>query len=300
MRRLSLILLLMIILISSCTLDGGLAWINSNFEDKQEIKTESEDSTFLLVTDIHAGRDDDSKVYNMDIGLFKEWLSTNNIEFDFALNLGDTSDNGEKKEYSAYKEFCTEMDLLEEEIIFEVVGNHDIKGNNRWRKPWMTNTGKQPYYKIISSGVEFYFLDNAQRSFGTTQLKKLEEAVSKSEKPKIFLAHYPLYGNLSVYTYFALASQEEKAFILNLMKKNNAKIYLCGHQHNGAADYDFKNGTYQINIESFHGSTSIFESVPTFYIGEIEIDEETKKLSLSRYEYRKNSIIFVESKSYSL
>jgi len=288
----------MIILISSCTLDGGLAWINSNFEDKQEIKTESEDSTFLLISDIHAGRTDDSRVYNMDIEFFKDWLSTNNIEFDFALNLGDTSDNGEKQEYSAYKELYNEMDILPEEKIFEVVGNHDIKGGNRWRKPWMKATNKEPYYTISSSGVDFYCLDNAQRSFGQTQLKKLEEAVKNNSRPKIFLAHYPLYGNLSVYTYFALSSQQEKAFILNLMKENNANLYFCGHQHNGAADYDFKNGTYQINIESFHGSTSSFESVPTFYIG--KIDGTTKELLLSRYEYHENDIILINETTYDL
>ena len=298
MKRLLSLLITIFILITSCTLDGGLAWLDCSFENLITIKEDGEDSTFLLFSDLHTGRDDDSRVYNMDIDVFKDWIEDNNQNFDFILNLGDTSDNGEKNEYSEYTEFCNEMGFLSEKIIFEIIGNHDIKGNNKWRKPWMQATEKSPYYSLRSSGVDFYCLDNAQRSFGKTQLKKLEEEVSKSNCPKIFLAHYPLYGNLSVYTYFAIASQEEKAFILNLMKENNVSIYFCGHQHNGAADYDFKNGTYQINIESFSGSTSIFESVPTFYIG--KIDGITKELTLSRYEYRENNITPIESKNYNL
>ncbi|MFA7107507.1 MAG: metallophosphoesterase family protein [Sphaerochaetaceae bacterium] len=298
MKKFLSILVIIFILITSCTLDGGLAWIDSNFEDTTQIKEDGQDSTFLLFSDLHTGRDDDSRVYNMDMDVFKNWINDNDINFDFALNLGDTSDNGEKNEYSAYKEFCNELNPLTEDKIFEIVGNHDIKGNNRWRKPWMETTNKTPYYTISASGVEFYCLDNAQRSFGQTQLKKLKEAVTTSDYPKIFLAHYPLYGNLNVYTYFALASQEEKAYILHLMKENDVSIYFCGHQHNGDADYYFENGTYQINIESFSGSTSKFESVPTFCIG--EIDGITKELTLSRYEYRENNITLIESKNYNL
>ncbi len=184
----------------------------------------------LVLTDIHFGQDRADR-HDEDV---LDWLDSlgTGTKPKFCVNLGDTADHGYESEFDDY------LANLEGGIktkisapVYSVIGNHDLR-----RDGWEVFKEKlYPYtscYHFESTGMSYYFLDNADGTLGKTQMKNLEDAFSSDSKPKVIFMHCPIYhdkANLLSATAFQDTHEADK--LLSLFAKNRVQLILVGHSH---------------------------------------------------------------------
>lgn len=242
--------------------------------------TPSDDFSFLLFTDPHFTRPDSGVYYATEA--FKAWLEDKNngvgaLDLEFAICLGDVTDDSFENEYATYKQF---VEYLDEHGLktFAIMGNHDNRGNGPDR--WKTHVGLPYYYRLEHKGVSFYMMDTSYRTFGKKQLRYLQQAIANDPNRKIFCTHYPLYGKPDL-VYFTLADTRERNLILSLMGENNVGMYFAGHHHKGDVIARYNEGMTEFITGAFHGRDSIFEGPARWYVCSYSRSDGT--MGITRY-----------------
>ena len=184
---------------------------------------------FLIVADIHFGH----QVYKNDV----DWLITsvtdylNTIPEDekplFCICLGDIAEHGLKSEFDDFTKFVNKLNELGIKT-YSVLGNHDLY-NSGWRIYKDVIFPFTSFYYFKTDVFSFYFIDSASGSLGKSQMNKLENLLTKDEKPKIVATHVPLYAD--GYFYFAMQNTTERNLLISMLARNNVKAVLSGHTH---------------------------------------------------------------------
>lgn len=132
--------------------------------------------------------------------------------------------------------------------IYSILGNHDYLLNPKAQinnTNWIMNDF---YFKQEYDNVELYFIDTVQFHIHTwvskdkiekvhnkkinllvkDQINWLENEMSKNNKDKIVIGHYPILTNGY---YFGIMNKLYRKLI-NIFKKYEIKAYISGHEHN--------------------------------------------------------------------
>ena len=200
--------------------------------------TESKYS-FALFTDAHVGSEDFGKCDDK----FLAWISKQFENPDetkrpkFLVSLGDNMHTGrEDSKYNSFpdriKELAQEKNGVSNFKTYSIMGNHDLY-NNGWER---FKSNIFPYtssYCFTDGTFSYYFLDDANNTFGQSQRDAMESAFKQDAKPKIIFIHCPIYIDardlLSII--FKLQDTMERNWILTLFAKNNVKQIFSGHVH---------------------------------------------------------------------
>ena len=136
-----------------------------------------------------------------------------------------------------------------------------------------------------SSGEEFlsvYILDNSSRTFSSTLLKWLSEALDKDRsRYRIVVTHENILsgGNLDPsLILFGSADEGEAARFMKIMEKGRVSLVLTGHYHKGNVLYGDGSSYTEFTGASYHSSTSPFESTAWWYT--ISIDEDKNIITI--------------------
>ncbi len=238
---------------------------------------EPESFTFLLFTDTHFIRPDSGVYYATEA--FENWLSsdeTRALSIEFALCLGDATDDSFESEYLTYVRFVEKLDTVYGLTCYSVMGNHDNRGSgtDRWKK----HINTPPYYRFVHKGISFYMLDTSYRTLGKKQMGYLSETIAEDGNQKLFCTHFPLYGKPDLF-YFALADTQERNLIIKLMTKNNVGMYLSGHHHKGDVVYQYTDTCTEFIAGAFHGRDNILEGPARWYVCQYDASRNTLKIT---------------------
>ncbi len=148
------------------------------------------------------------------------------------------------------------------------------------------------HFNIETDYVNFVHIDSTivyhkelQNNFyiGLHDLKKVLDNVNKC-KPTIFLSHYP-------YEYL---DPSERRYIIDLMKNNNVKLWLCGHNHiNNVSVNEIESQPF-ITISSGN-QTNEYDTEPGFV--EVLFDEKLEKIEWVKHLWQNRSWKKFEIKS---
>lgn len=223
--------------------------------------TQPSDFSFLLITDPHFIRPDKGTYYATDA--FFRWLEHKKDSLEFAINLGDVTDDSLESEFKTYQEFTEKLKNTYDLPCFSVVGNHDNRkaGPDLWNKYVQT----PPYYRFVHKEISFYMLDSSSRTLGKRQMEYLKAAIAEDPNKKLFCSHIPLYGKADLF-YFAMSDTQERNLIIKLMMENDVGMYLSGHHHKGDVIYRYSDTCSEFIAGAFHGRDSIFEGPARWYI----------------------------------
>jgi 3',5'-cyclic AMP phosphodiesterase CpdA len=163
----------------------------------------------------------------------------------FCLVLGDLVESGTEAQYKEYAEFVQKLDTRGIKT-YAVAGNHDLynSGWTHWERYAAPHTS---YYRFVINNVSWYFLDSANGSLGSSQLYNFVDKAHADSNAKLIFTHYPVYAG-GVF-YFSMSNPRERAVLLDTFARNNAKLVLDGHNHEGSS-YNF--GSFQeVNLKAF-------------------------------------------------
>ncbi len=248
-----------------------------NTEDATE--THPRSFSFLMFTDPHFTRPDSGVYYATEA--FENWLASDEartLSMEFALCLGDVTDDSFESEYQTYAQFVRKLKESYGLPCYSVMGNHDNRGSgpDRWKK----YIAAPPYYRLIHKGISFYMLDTSYRTLGTKQMQYLSEAIVADRNPKIFCTHIPLYGKPDLF-YFALADTQERNLIIKVMVKNDVGMYLSGHHHKGDVIYRYTDTCTEFIAGAFHGRNNVLEGPARWYVCDYDANRNT--IGITRY-----------------
>lgn len=206
--------------------------------------------SFVLFADIHVGV---SKFYD-NKNKFLNWFSTQLENSDpalcpkFLVSLGDNMNTGcEDDEYNAFLRQVKDIANIKisnpDFKTYSVLGNHDLY-HNGWERFKKTIFPYKSAYKFSDGTFSYYFLDNANNTFGKKQRDAVESSFKNDSNPKIIFVHCPIYINADKIqdVVFKMQDTMERNWILSVFAKNNVKQIFSGHVHNYyGSDYgDFK------------------------------------------------------------
>ena len=298
-----LLLSLLVILFSSCRVpDSVMAGYEENpFLDRVRVETDNCDIVFF--TDSHIGRDRNRSDIKRFDDNFLSFLDEGGDKV--VISGGDMADDGEMtEELRSFIETLVEKSAL----YLETKGNHDRHPYNYqgldvpsfWANSiFMADTHityadlMEEEYGIYSTGnyivstpegdISIYILDTSLRSFSSTQLSWLQEALEKDDIPfKILVSHINIVsGGVFDQSLFitGMGDEGEISRFMEICRKEGVSLVLTGHHHKGNILYGDGSGYTEFNGAAYHGTDSIFESEGWWYTihldrgkGEITID----------------------------
>lgn len=224
--------------------------------------------SFLVVTDLHFG----SEREELNEGDFIFWLDSHFKKYSegtsrdftklprFVINLGDTADGGREGQFKDFLAFEGKIkkvagkylygesedtkDSERKYKVWSILGNHDLYHNGSVHFEKLVFPYKSSYFFNVDagdsgSGFAFYFLDTANGTLGTKQLKDFKKKIEADLRPKIVLTHYPVYAGGSD-MFMIIQDTMERNTILTYFAKNNVRQVYEGHAHKNYG-FDFKN-----------------------------------------------------------
>ncbi len=201
------------------------------------------DSTysFLLITDMHLGNDEEDSQCADFLVKFDELLNAEDkLKPRFVISLGDNVNDGLEGQYKHFKNFQNEVIShgnaglgISDYKFYCAIGNHDLYHNGFVYYPDYSWPGCTYYSFNVKNdpsgkGFSYYFLDSANNSIGKPQLEDFEKRLKADDAPKIVFTHCPVYNKKIV-----LTTQDDLfiARILSAAAKNNVKYIFEGHMH---------------------------------------------------------------------
>lgn len=229
--------------------------------------------TFLVFTDSHFGSEKEQ--FNEDFflawfeGLYKNYSAGDSKKIAklprFAINLGDTADGGKEEQFIEYLRFEAKLkavankylygeassELAQTFRVYSVLGNHDLYHNGAKYFENLIYPHTSSYFFRIDAdskdsalGFSYYFLDTANGTAGTKQLKDFKKKLEVDPCPKIVLTHYPIYAG-GTNMFMIIQNTLERNTILTYFAKNNVKQVYEGHAH---SDYGFDFGKFREDV----------------------------------------------------
>jgi hypothetical protein len=151
--------------------------------------------------------------------------------FQFLLNLGDTSNEGKPEEWQAVKELESTLTFP----VYHTVGSHDINTDDT-RNSFTAAFGHAPWYAIDSGQLHLIILDNADRKVGfpAKELDWLERDLAAHETSVNILAYHrpfslPLASLLGDDETAASAKTNER--LTAMLRQYNVKQIFTSHLH---------------------------------------------------------------------
>ncbi len=294
--------LFLLAFITSCLLspnDITNAYTSNPFDKPVLIPNENENINFILFTDVHINREKFEK--NITHYYDSIYSDLSNNSYDFAVSLGDLSDNGEQSE-EVFHFVKTITEKTKYKLMIQCVGNHDRKGSNSYAT--LLEKDQKTMCRYRCGNLSIYVLDNSTKTFTNKQFMWLEEALEKDDsKYKIFLAHENIaagtnFSNTLVMSGFSDIHEMNKLF--SLMDKYNVGLIFTGHTHSGNVIYTSPNRKYsEFNCISFVSTLNIFESGGYCY--DVQINQTDGSVHINSYNAKnmekKNTYIFSLPKS---
>lgn len=257
-----------------------------------ELRAGEETPRFVVVTDVHLGResnDDDTRRYD---GAFKTFLESEIGHCSALVSLGDFVDEANIGRASSVGFVRTFAPYCSGRYI-GVIGNHEthVCSMEDWEASVPAAAGVEVYTKRMAvyrfGDVSLYVMDNAKRIFGSTQLDYLEEALKKDSNPvKIVLAHENVFTGRKFdqsLVVFGNCSATEMARFSKILRENGVSLVLTGHTHNGGIVYSYGGGCYEMNLAAYHGYESSFdlEGKGNWYV--VGVDRASREIVVETY-----------------
>lgn len=261
-----------------------------------ELRAGEETPRFVVVTDVHLGResnDDGTRRYD---GTLKRFLESEMGHCSALVSLGDfvdeanvgrASSNGFVRMFAPY---CSDR-------YIGVIGNHEthVSSMEDWESSIPASEGLEVYTKRMAvyrfGDVSLYVMDNAKRIFGNMQLDYLEAALERDSNPvKIVLAHENVFTGRKLdqsLVVFGNCSATEMARFSKILRENGVSLVLTGHTHNGGIVYDYGEGRgggcYEMNLAAYHGYESSFdlEGKGNWYV--VGVDGASREIVVETY-----------------
>ena len=252
--------------------------------------------SFVVVTDVHIGRefnDDGTRRYD---GTFKTFLESKTGHCSALVSLGDFVDEATVGRSSANGFVRTFAPYCSDRFI-GVIGNHEthVSSMEDWESSIPVSEGLEIYTKRMAlyrfGNVSLYVMDNAKRLFGNTQLDYLEEALENDSNPvKIVLAHENVFTGRKPdqsLVVFGNCSATEMARFSKILCDNGVALVLTGHTHNGGVVYSYgggrDGGCYEMNLAAYHGyeSSLDLEGKGNWYV--VGIDRSSREVVVETY-----------------
>lgn len=288
MRTASLLTLLALLLLSSCTIQLAkdiFDYDENPFLNPQTIAEPHEDGTirFLAFSDLHINRSATQSNVTERYEEIMNVIECDENEFDFILNLGDLNDSGDINE-THFVEFIEALAASGIPSV-NLLGNHELH-KTKDKSIWENFFRKEELYGPvgcyrIGDSLSIYALDNSQRLFTVKQLQYLEEALASDDsRYKILIMHENITSGQAddhSSVMMGTADTAERNRIYRLMSDYGAGIMLCGHHHMGDIETPHK-GFYELNLAAAHTCDSFLESEGYYYIG--TLDTATGKLTI--------------------
>lgn len=280
MRTASLLTLLALLLLSSCTIQLAkdiFDYDENPFLNPETIAEPHEDGTirFLAFSDLHINRSATQSNVTERYEEIMNVIECDENEFDFILNLGDLNDSGDINE-THFVEF-TEALAASGIPSVNLLGNHELhktKNKSIWENFFRKEElyGPVGCYRIGDS-LSIYALDNSQRLFTIKQLQYLEEALASDDsRYKILIMHENITSGQAddhSSVMMGTADTAERNRIYRLMSDYGAGLMLCGHHHMGDIETPHK-GFSELNLAAAHTCDSFLESEGYYYIGTLD------------------------------
>ena len=265
----------------------------------------TQEPSFVFFTDAHIGRErnrSDIKRYDDNFFSFIK-----DGGYSVVISGGDMSDDGEMSEsLEAFLERIEENTSL----YLETKGNNDRHPYNYkaedffsfWSNTLFSAKTHLTYadlleekYGILSTGryliktdkgdISIYVLDTSMRSFSSSQLKWLDEALGEDDtKCRILISHDNIItgGEMDQSLFLTgMGDEEEGAAFMKIVNERNVSLVLAGHHHKGNILYGDGSGYTEFNGASYHGNSSPFESSGWWYT--VTLSDEGDKLVIDAY-----------------
>lgn len=280
MKRLSCLLVLLSILLASCSLNllSQEDALGTASDFSGTVISDAGDFLILLISDTHEGRV--KSVYTDYYTQLTNWLKSSS-PFQAAFLLGDITNDATSEQYASALSKYGGMNSS----VYVTAGNHDVRKNGR--NLFLSTFGKV-YQKVIIGGISFYLLDSSFRCFGKAQLDKLKQALKQDGNPKFFLTHMPLAGQDVNYYYLCLSDSDERKLLLALMKENNVNLYLAGHRHLLMDTVTYSDTCHEVDIGPLNGKNITIEQPPNWYT--LSYNSTTKEATITQYIGQGNSV----------
>lgn len=261
-----------------------------------ELGAGEETPRFVVVTDVHLGResnDDGTRRYD---GAFKTFLESEIGHCSALVSLGDFVDEANIGRASSAGFVRTFAPYCSGRYI-GVIGNHEthVSSMEDWESSIPMQGGVEVYTKRMAvyrfEDVSLYVMDNAKRIFGSMQLDYLEAALEKDSNPvKIVLAHENVFTGRKLdqsLVVFGNCSATEMARFSRILRENGVSLVLTGHTHNGGIVYSYGEGRgggcYEMNLAAYHGYESSFdlEGKGNWYV--VGVDGASREIVVETY-----------------
>lgn len=303
MRRLAVLsfVVMLLAVAVSCEFNGDLfRGVEGNpfMENTFDFDCEgaSFDPRFVVVTDVHLGResnDDGTRRYD---GTFKTFLGSEMGHCSALVSLGDFVDESNVGRAAA-NDFARTFAPYCSDRYIGVIGNHETHVSSM--EDWESSIPAQGEVKVYTKrmavyrfgDVSLYVMDNAKRLFGNTQLDYLEEALENDSNPvKIVLAHENVFTGRKLdqsLVVFGNCSATEMARFSKILRDNGVSLVLTGHTHNGGIVYSYGEGRgggcYEMNLAAYHGyeSSLDLEGKGNWYV--LSVDGSSREIVVETY-----------------
>lgn len=303
MRRLCIASCVVLLLVAavSCEFNGDLfRGVEGNpfLENAYDLELRAGEETprFVVVTDVHLGReynDDGTRRYD---DAFKKFLGSEMGHRSALISLGDFIDESNADRVSSVGFVRTFAPYCSDRYI-GVIGNHEthVSSMEDWESSIPMQGGVEVYTKRMAvyrfGDVSLYVMDNAKRIFGSMQLDYLEAALEKDSNPvKIVLAHENVFTGRKLdqsLVVFGNCSATEIARFSKILSENGVSLVLTGHTHNGGIVYSYGEGRgggcYEMNLAAYHGYESSFdlEGKGNWYV--VGVDGASREIVVETY-----------------
>lgn len=157
----------------------------------------------------------------------KVLTSMSQDSFDFAVNTGDFTNTGTKKEYQGYLD---RIRLLKFPTI-NVLGNHDVTRSNSKGTKYFRKYFGRPYFYFDYQNARFIILNNAHHEFGDKQRTWLEKTLTGAkDRLKFVFMHIPTF-NPSRRRAYLIKWDEDKNLFEEIIRRHKVDILFTGHMH---------------------------------------------------------------------
>lgn len=178
---------------------------------------------FVVVGDTHIGSPGGGVLKNVV-------AAAASFSAQFVIVAGDLTDTGERGQYSQFKALFAERNMPYRVAI----GNHDIFFNG-W-EAYKDEIGRS-IYSFDADQVHFVFLDSANGLLGEKQLQWLENDLRPyANQLVVVVSHFPPWNGFFS-SVFKMASDEEAAYLKDILYRYDVDYMVAGHFHGFAENF---------------------------------------------------------------
>lgn len=249
-------------------LAGGAFLASPRMGQTSPPATEIEGFTFGFFSDTHVAL---SRNIKENAAMFAEMQS---LKPDFAINGGDVTDYGWKREYDNYRELLKNVSFP----VHHVPGNHDVRWSPLGPMAYKEGTRSPMYSSFDHKGVHFVLLDSTVPlshwgHFEKEMLDWLRQDLTRigGEVPVVLVTHHWV-GRENVMV-------DNEADLLPILEPYNIKFIFNGHGHSDLL-WDWNGIPNTMNKGLYQGSWQLVEVDQR--LGELRVARRSESSSIPK------------------